>query len=102
MNLSYQLKPSMVRNNDNLIRTEYKQSDFCLIKRFAILLLTSFLIAGNLFAQRSDKKKSEVGAFSGGVVYSLPRTGIRIIAEVSQEKFFRGPYSEFALKYLGV
>lgn len=74
------------------------------MRRVAILLFTSFLIAGNLTAQRNDKKKSasELGVFNGGVIYSLPRTGIRVVAEVSQEKFFRGPYSEFALKYLGV
>lgn len=75
-----------------------------MMRRIAILLLTSFLIAGNLTAQRSDKKKSasELGIFNGGVIYSLPRTGIRVVVEVSQEKFFKGPYSEFALKYLGV
>jgi hypothetical protein len=74
------------------------------MRRVAILLLTFFLIAGNLTAQKNDKKKSasELGVFNGGVIYSLPRTGIRILVEVSQEKFFRGPYSEFALKYLGI
>jgi len=74
------------------------------MKSIAILLLTSFLVAGNLTAQKSDKKKSasELGTFNGGVIYSLPRTGIRIYAEVTQEKFFRGPYSEFAEKYIGV
>ena len=68
------------------------------------MLFTFFLIAGNLTAQKSDKKKSaaEMGVFNGGVIYSLPRTGIRIMVEVSQEKFFRGPYSEFAQRYLGV
>jgi len=75
-----------------------------MMRRIAILLFTFFLIAGNLTAQRSDKKKSasELGVFNGGVVYSLPRTGIRVVVEVSQEKIFRGPYSEFAQKYLGI
>ena len=75
-----------------------------MMRQVAILLLTSFLIAGNLTAQKNDKKKSatELGVFNGGVIYSLPRTGIRVMVEVSQEKFFRGPYSEFAPKYLGV
>lgn len=74
------------------------------MRRVAILLISSFLIAGNVVAQKSDKKKSasELGVFNGGVVYSLPRTGIRIMVEVSQEKFFHGPYNEFALKYLGI
>lgn len=43
-----------------------------------------------------------MGALNGGVVYSLPRTGIRVFVEVSQEKFFHGPYAEFAAKYLGI
>jgi len=74
------------------------------MRRIAILLVTSFLVAGTITAQKNDKKKSatELGVFNGGVIYSLPRTGIRMMVEVSQEKFFRGPYSEYALKYLGV
>lgn len=75
-----------------------------MMRRVAILLLISFLVAGTVAAQRNDKKKSatELGVFNGGVIYSLPRTGIRVMVEVSQEKFFRGPYSELAQKYLGI
>lgn len=75
-----------------------------MMRRVAILLIISFLVAGTVIAQKSDKKKSvsELSVFNGGVIYSLPRTGIRVMVEVSQEKFFRGPYSEFALKYLGI
>jgi len=75
-----------------------------MMRQVAILLIFSFIVAGTVAAQRNDKKKSatELGVFNGGVIYSLPRTGIRIMVEVSQEKFFRGPYSEFALKYLGI
>lgn len=53
---------------------------------------------------KDDKKKgaTELGAFQGGVVYSLPRTGIRIFADVAQEKFFHGPYYEFAQRYIGI
>jgi len=74
------------------------------MRSIAILLLSSLMLAGNLSATTKDDKKkaSELGAVSGGVIYSLPRTGIRIVAEVSQEKFFHGPYCEFAQKYLGV
>ena len=74
------------------------------MKRVTFLLLSSFLIAGTLTAQRKDdkKKSSEFGVFPGGIIYSLPRTGIRITAEVSQEKYYHGPYGEFAQKYIGV
>jgi hypothetical protein len=76
-----------------------------MMKRVALLLLTSFLLAVNVSATTKDDKKkgvTEPGAFAGGVIYSLPRTGIRILAEVVQEKFFHGPYNDYAQKYLGI
>ena len=53
---------------------------------------------------KNDKKKTanELGVVAGGVIYSLPRTGIRITVEVEQEKYFRGPYADYAQKYLGI
>jgi len=74
------------------------------MKSTSLLFLFIFLMAGNLLAgTKDDKKKIEpTGPFSGGVVYSLPRTGIRIFVEATQEKFFHGPYYEYALKYLGI
>ncbi len=75
------------------------------MKSTTIMLLSIILFAGTLTAQRKDDKKKPAGELSvitGGVVYSLPRTGIRILAEASQEKFFHGPFCDFAQKYLGV
>jgi hypothetical protein len=71
------------------------------MRSIGLLLLAFIMFAMNLSAQ---KKKTEAapGAFTGGVVYSLARTGVRIQAEVSQEKFFHGPYYEYAQKYLGI
>ena len=76
-----------------------------MIKSILALFVTLVLIVGDLSAQKKDDKKksaAELGALNGGIVYSLPRTGIRIMVEVSQEKFFHGPYSEFGPKYLGI
>ena len=76
-----------------------------MMKQFTILLVNALFLAGSFSAlAKDDKKKSagELGLFQGGVIYTLPRTGIRIQAEVSQEKFFHGPYYEYAAKYLGV
>lgn len=72
-------------------------------------ILTFFIAAGlvastlNLSA-KEDKKKpaNELAAFAGGVVYALPRTGIRIEVEVEQVKVIHGPYYAFAQKYLGI
>lgn len=74
------------------------------MKSIGLLFLAFLLIAVNLFAvPKDEKKKNEAAAtFAGGVVYSLPRTGIRLQVEASQEKFFHGPYYEYAQKYLGI
>ena len=74
------------------------------MKQFTILILTALLIGVSFTgsAKEDKKKANELGPFQGGMIYALPRTGIRIVAEVTQEKFFHGPYYEFAAKYLGV
>ena len=75
------------------------------MKQFSILVLAALLIAGSFTASAKDDKKkgaTEMSVFQGGVIYTLPRTGIRIMADVSQEKFFHGPYYEYASKYLGI
>lgn len=75
------------------------------MKSTSILYLLIFLLVGNVFAgTKDDKKKIETptGPFAGGVVYSLPRTGIRVFVDATQEKFFHGPYYEYAQKYLGI
>lgn len=72
-------------------------------------ILTFFIVAGlvastlNLSAQKDKKKPAnELAAFAGGVVYALPRTGIRIEVEVEQVRVIHGPYFAFAQKYLGI
>ena len=37
-----------------------------------------------------------------GVFYSLPRTVIRIDVEIDRIENYKGPYAEYALKYLGL
>jgi hypothetical protein len=76
-----------------------KMKSISLLSLF-VLLFTISAVAG----VKEDKKKIETpaGAIGGGIVYSLPRTGIRIFVEATQEKYFHGPYYEYALKYLGV
>ncbi|MCK9412985.1 MAG: DUF4831 family protein [Prolixibacteraceae bacterium] len=69
------------------------------------LLLVAGLVASNLsLSAKDDKKKpaNELAAFAGGIVYSLPRTGIHIEVEVVQEQLIHGPYFAYAQKYLGI
>ena len=44
----------------------------------------------------------EAGAQAGPVVYSLPRTTLRLRVEARREAFTAGPYAAYAQKYLGV
>lgn len=74
--------------------------------RFLIsLLLLVSLVGADLKLSAKDEKKKPAGeqaAVSGGVVYALPRTGIRILVEVEQAKLYHGPYFAYAQKYLGI
>jgi hypothetical protein len=70
-----------------------------------VFTLVTALVASNLSSNaKDDKKKSatELAAISGGVVYALPRTGIRIEVEADQEILVHGPYNAYAQKYLGI
>ena len=70
----------------------------------SFLLLVS-LVGTDLKLFAKDEKKKPAGeqpAVTGGVVYALPRTGIRILVEVEQEKLYHGPYFAYAQKYLGI
>ncbi len=71
------------------------------MRSIVLLFFTFLMLTGSLSAQRK-KTENEPGVFAGGVIYSLPRTGIRLLVEVSQEKYFHGPYYEYAQKYLGI
>jgi hypothetical protein len=75
------------------------------MKILTVLMLITSLVASDLsLSAKDDKKKpaNELTAFAGGVLYALPRTGIRISVEVEQERYIHGPYFAFAQKYLGI
>ncbi|WP_320168376.1 DUF4831 family protein [Mangrovibacterium marinum] len=61
-------------------------------------LLAAFCVPA--FAQRSDKNAMPV--LTDGLAYSLPRTGLRIHVQAEREKFFAGPYAQFAEAMLGL
>ena len=44
----------------------------------------------------------EAGAQTGAVIYSLPRTTVRVEVKARREAFMAGPYAQYAQKYLGV
>lgn len=71
------------------------------MKKGYTLLLILMVLGSSIFAQRTDKKEAPV-IVAGGVVYSLPRTGVRVYVTATQEKFFFGPYHEYAEPMLGI
>ncbi len=70
------------------------------MKTYKLILLLVLLSTG-VFAQRTEKKDGSA-TFSNGVIYSLPRTGVRIYVKATQEKFFHGPYYQYAEPLLGL
>ena len=65
-----------------------------------IYLLAFLLVINSVtFAQRVREVTTVV---SGGVVYSLPCTGIRIHVKATQEKFYFGPYYQYSEVMLGL
>ena len=69
------------------------------MRTYLILAMLFFTTAA--FASQKDDK-IEVPTPAEGVVYSLPRTGIRIHVKASQEKYFHGPYFQYAEALLGI
>lgn len=63
---------------------------------FALLIGVSF--PG--LSQRTEKNALPV--MTDGVVYSLPRTGVRIYVTAMREKLYAGPYAQYAEAMLGL
>ncbi|MDP4281440.1 MAG: DUF4831 family protein [Bacteroidota bacterium] len=73
------------------------------------LLLLSLFIIPVLFSGRSYAQinvfhidKDVQPTSRDGVFYALPRTVVRIDVTIDKVENYKGPYSEFALKYLGL
>ncbi len=68
-----------------------------------LILLLVILTAFPAFAQRKKQADSETAtAFSEGITYALPRTGLYIQVEVVKETFEPGPYAQYASQLLGI
>ncbi|MCX6246982.1 MAG: DUF4831 family protein [Bacteroidetes bacterium] len=70
---------------------------------FLILILAGF-IPGSGFSQINvfHIDNNSLPAGKEGVFYSLPRTVLRIDVNIDRIENYKGPYSEYALKYLGL
>ncbi len=76
--------------------------------RQLIVLLGIVLFSASLYAQSKDDRK-KTGSDAAvvmlnpeGIVYSLPRTGIKIQVVAEKEIRVAGPFAQYAQKYLGI
>lgn len=74
------------------------------ILKLIIALFLLSCVGIEVYGKPDRRKKPEEAAitFKDGLVYSLPRTGVRIFVEAAQEKFFHGPFYKYAERYIGV
>ncbi len=55
-----------------------------------------------VLGQRKSKDEAAVPAYVEGVVYSLPRNGVRVSVKAVKETFRPGPYAAYADQLLGI
>ena len=67
-----------------------------------IALIIGIVMILPVYGQRKSKEEAAVPAFIEGVVYSLPRTGIRVNVQAVKEIFRPGPYAAYAEQLLGI
>ena len=67
-----------------------------------LALIIGIVLILPVFGQRKSKDDVVTPAFVEGVVYSLPRTGIRVNVKAVKETFRPGPYAAYADQLLGI
>jgi hypothetical protein len=66
-----------------------------------LALIIGVVLVLPVYGQRK-KDDTVAPVFTEGVVYSLPRTGIRVKVKVVKETFIPGPYAAYAEQLLGI
>ena len=66
-----------------------------------LALIIGIIMVLPVHGQRK-KEDTATPAFTEGVVYSLPRTGIRVKVKAVKETFIPGPYAAYAEQLLGI
>lgn len=67
-----------------------------------LILIICVIIILPVYGQRKGKEEVVTPAFTEGVVYSLPRTGVRIQVQAAKETFRPGLYAAYAEQLLGI
>jgi hypothetical protein len=69
------------------------------MKYLALIIVIVLILP--VYGQRK-KEDTLAPAFTEGVIYSLPRTGIRVKVKAVKESFIPGPYAAYADQLLGI
>ena len=73
-------------------------------RNIAIAILLQFVIVSNMFGQinvlRIDNNAPP--PTKDGIFYSLPRTVVKIDVKIDRIENYKGPYADFALRFLGL
>ena len=67
-----------------------------------LALIIGIIMVLPVYGQRKGKDDAAAPAFTEGVVYSLPRTGVRVYVKAVKETFKPGPYAAYADQLLGI
>ncbi len=69
-----------------------------------IAIIIAMLLIVPVYGQRSKKKDevTEEVVYTEGIIYALPRTGIRISVKATEEVYTPGPYAAYANDLLGI
>jgi hypothetical protein len=67
-----------------------------------IIIILATVLAFPVFGQRKRGEEDIAPAYHDGVIYSLPRTGLRVNITAVKENFEPGPYSSYARQLLGI
>jgi hypothetical protein len=67
-----------------------------------LMLIIGITLIMPVYGQRKSKDETVTPAFTEGVIYSLPRTGIKVYVQAEKETFRPGPYAAYAEQLLGI
>lgn len=67
-----------------------------------LALIIGIVLIMPVYGQRKGKDESAAPAVVEGVVYSLPRTGVKVYVQAVKETFRPGPYAAYAEQLLGI
>jgi len=70
--------------------------------RITIYIVLIFVMLASCSTMKVEKLTSESKINKSGIIYTLPKTKLNVNVSVVRNKYFKGPFSDFADEYLGI